>query len=655
MYNSRGNLIMAFHHVFSPIQIRGLELRNKVVFPAMGTKMASEDKFVTRQIIDYQVARAKGGNGLNFTEVCSVYAPASPRKFLSVAEDKFIPGLRELTDEVHEAGGKIGIQLWMGGMAAAHGDPAQQIVIPSPVAVPSTEYNIPGASIDTIKATVKAFGEAAKRSVEAGFDTIEFHAGHNYTPHAFLSPAFNKREDEYGGTLENRARYLIECIEAIRENIPEDMPLFMRIDAHDDYLESGLTIEDVIEFCKMAKVAGVDVLDVSRGNFSTAAIKYEVPPIDIPRNFNIENAARIRKETGMLTVGVGRINDPAQAEQLIADDLVDMVVIGRGQLADPEFCNKAIAGKVEDIVRCIGCNQGCYDSFVDENAPFITCLRNPALGREREYEIEKTSCPKKVLVAGGGIAGLEVAMTLKKRGHNPIIIEAGEKLGGQFALAGMAPRKEEMYVAAMDMARQAQAMGIKVLLNTPLTVELLKEIQPEELVMAIGSSPIKMNIKGADLPHVSNSHEVLAGLKKPMGNVVVIGGGLVGLEVAEHVSLKDNNVTVVEMQDEVAKDLGPLRKICVMESMYQEGIKSLTSAKCMEIKEKSILIDVQGEVQEIPADAVVVAVGSKSRPMDEIIVYCEENDLPIHIIGDALKARRALNAVAEANEVARLI
>ncbi len=646
---------MAFNHVFSPITIRGLKLENKVIFPAMGTKMGSEDKFVTRQIIDYQVARAKGGNGLNLTEVCSVYAPSSPRKFLSIAEDKFIPGLKELVDEVHQAGGKIGIQLWLGGMAAAHGDPAQKIVIPSPVPVPGTEYILPGATIETIKETIEAFGAAAKRSVEAGFDTIEFHAGHNYTPHSFLSAAFNKREDEYGGSLENRSRYLIECIEAIRANIPEEMPLFMRIDAHDDYLEAGLTIEEVIEFCKMAKGAGVDVLDVSRGNFSSAAIKYEVPPIDIPRNFNVQNAARIRKETGMLTVAVGRINDPEQADKIIADDLADMVVIGRAQLADPDFCSKASSGHIEDIVRCIGCNQGCYDSFVDENIPFITCLRNPALGREREYELKATDCAKKVLVAGGGVAGLEVAMTLKKRGHHPIIIEAGEELGGQFALAGMAPRKEEMYVAAMDMARQAKAMGIEIRMNTKLTVDLLKDMKPEELVMAIGSSPIIMNMPGADLPHVFNSHEVLAGLKKLQGDVVVIGGGLVGLEVAEQVSSVAKSVTVIEMQDQVAKDLGQLRKICVLENMYQSGIRSIVSAKCLEIKKKSVVVDVLGDIQEVPADSVVVAVGSRSRQMEDIKTYCAENSLPMHVIGDALKARRALNAVAEANEVARLI
>ncbi len=174
--------------------------------------------------------------------------------------------------------------------------------------------------------------------------------------------------DEYGGSLENRARFLLECIKSIRENIPEDMPLFMRIDAHDDCVEDGLTIEEVIQFCKWAKEAGVDVLDVSRGNFSSAAIKYEVPPVDVPRGFNVENAARIKKETGMITVAVGRINDPEQADEIIRSGKADMVVIGRAQLADPEFCNKAKNGNVDDIVRCVGCNQGCYDGFSNPDA-----------------------------------------------------------------------------------------------------------------------------------------------------------------------------------------------------------------------------------------------------------------------------------------------
>lgn len=645
---------MEFNNLFSPIKIRGMELKNRVEFPAMGTKMATEDRFVTQQIIDYHVARALGGNGLNFTEVCSVYEKAAPKKFLAICDDKYISGLKKLADAIHEAGGKAGVQFWLGGLAVAS-DPDAMIIIPSDMPVQGTDITIPGATVEIIKEAINTFGEAARRAVEAGYDCIEFHAGHNYVPHTFLSPAFNHRTDEYGGSLENRARFSLECIKAIRNNIPEDMPLFMRIDAHDDYLENGLTIEEVIEFCKMAKEAGVDVLDVSRGNFSTAAIKYEVPPVDLPRGFNVENAARIKRETGMITVAVGRINDPAQAEEIISSGKADMVVIGRAQLADAEFCNKAKAGDVDSIVRCVGCNQGCYDGFVSTEMPFITCMRNPALGREAEYALVKTNNPKKVLVAGGGMAGLEAAITLKRRGHNPIVCESGDSLGGQFVLAGAAPRKEEMMEAAIAMGEQAKREGVEIRLSTPITIELIEEVNPEEVIIAIGAEPMKLRVPGAELPQVTNSHAVLAGKVSVSGDVVVVGGGLVGLEVAEYLSGKVGKITVVEMLDQVAKDLGDLRKISVMESIYHSGINTLTNAKCIQIKDDAVIIEKARDVQEIKCNSVVVAIGAKSRSFDHIAAYCEEKKIPYHVIGDAVRARRALNSTAEAAALARQI
>lgn len=645
---------MAFGNLFKPIKIRGMELRNRIIFPAMGTKMATEDRFSTQQLIDYHVARVHGGNGLNMVEVCSVHGPSAPKKFLALSDDKYIPELKKLCDAIHEAGGKAGIQLWQGGLAVGS-DREAMIIIPSDMPIRGTEYTIPGASQEIINDVVKAFGEAARRAAEAGFDCIEFHAAHNYSPHSFLSPAFNRRTDEYGGSFENRSRFPLACIKAIRESIPEDMPLFMRIDAQDDYVESGLAIEDIISFCRLAGEAGVDVLDISRGNISSAAIKFEVPPVDLPRGFNVENAARIRRETGMLTVAVGRINDPAQAEGILSDGKADMVVIGRGQLADPEFCNKAFEGRVDDIVRCVGCNQGCFDGFVSTEMPHITCLRNPALGREVEYALAKTDSPKTVLVAGGGMAGLEAASVLKQRGHNPILCEAGESLGGQFLIAGAAPRKEEMREAAVSMGEQVKRAGVDVRTSTPVTSELLEKIAPQAVIVATGAEPIELNIPGADLPNVTNSHDLLSGKTAASGRVAVIGGGLVGLEVAEYLAEKGNAVTVVEMLDEAGKDLGQLRKICVMESIYMHGIKTLTNAKCVEIKADGVVVEKDGSVQEIKCDSVVVSVGAKPRGHREIEAYCAENGIPCYVIGDALKARRALNAVAEASKVAREI
>ncbi|WP_426350052.1 FAD-dependent oxidoreductase [Alloiococcus sp. CFN-8] len=646
---------MKYKNLFEPIILRGLQLKNRVVFPAMGSGFL-KNGHVTDSFIDYHVARALGGNGLNITEAAAVHGPSAPRDFLMrICDDECNPGLKRFTDAIHNAGGKACVQLWQGGVAAVSGDPEAMCIVPSDTNLGG--MICPGATVETIQEVVEAFGEAAKRAVETGFDCVEYHAAHGYSPHSFLSAAINKRTDEYGGSLENRARYSLECIKEIRKNIPDDMPLLMRIVAQDDYLENGLTIEDIIEFCKMAKKAGVDVLDVSRGNAHSAGIKYEVPAIDIPRSFNVDNAARIKKETGMTTIAVGRINSPEQAEEIISSGKVDMVVMGRAQIADPEFCKKAYSGDEDKIIRCIACNQGCVDRFMAPGNLSLSCLRNPAVGREKEYALKETAEPKKVLIAGGGMAGLEAAITLKQRGHMPTILEESDHLGGQFLLAGLAPRKEEMKEAAISRGAQAQSLGIDININTKVTTSLIEEYNPDAVIISTGGKPAKLNVPGKDLPHVLHSFDVMEEKETAKGNIVVIGGGLVGLEVAEYLSEKDgsNKITVLEMMDAVGKDLGVFRKICVMENLYMKGIQTIVNTKCMEIKETSVIVERDGEVQELPCDYVVIAIGSASNDYEELKSYCEGKKIPYYVIGDALKPRRAIDAIAEAAEIARAI
>jgi NADPH-dependent 2,4-dienoyl-CoA reductase/sulfur reductase-like enzyme len=538
-------------------------------------------------------------------------------------------------------------------------DPESIWVIPSEINFRGTA--IPGASVETIKEVVEAYGSAAKRAVQAGFDCIEFHAAHGYSPHCFLSKAMNKRTDEYGGTLENRARYLLEAIRSIKGNIPEDMPLLMRVVSKDDYVADGLKIEEIIEFCKMASKAGVDVLDVSRGNKfpigpNNFGMMLEVPPIDIPRGFNVDNAARIKRETGMITVGVGRINSPEQAEEILASGKTDLVAIGRGQIADPEFLAKAKAGEAESIIRCIGCNQGCYDG-ITSGAKKITCMRNPAVGREREYALKKAEVPKKVLVIGGGLAGMEAAIVLRQRGHEPVLLEETGEFGGQFLLAGVAPRKAEMREAAISRGKQTEKAVSDVRLNTRATQELLEEIKPDEVIVAIGAAPAKLGIPGEELPNVSSSFGALSGKELPKGRIAVIGGGLVGLEVAECLAEKEatTHVTVVEMLGSVGNELGMLRKIAVMQELAAKGIETITGAKCLAIQAGSISVEKDGTALEIECDSVVIAIGSKPRNYGEVKSFCERKGIPCHVIGDALKARKALNAIADAAEVARAI
>lgn len=630
-----------FEHLLSPIKIRGLELKNRIILPAMGTRMASEKGEITDRLIAYHAARAKGGCGLNIVEVAAVHRPSSPAHFVWICEDSLIEGHKKLTDAIHENGGKAGIQLWQGGLAVSM-DPSAQILLPSDMNL--GQYTIPGITLEQIKEIVFCYGQAARRAVEAGYDCIEFHLAHNYLPHSFLSGGLNHRTDEYGGSFENRCRFPLEVIDAIRNNIPEDMPLFIRIDAHDDFLEKGLTIEEVIDFCNIAKNHGVDVLDVSRGNILTAATIYEVPPIDVPQGFNIENASRIRKETNMLTIGVGRINHEDFAEKLLAEDKVDMVVMGRAQLADPELVNKLKEGRTQDIIHCIGCDQGCYDGFTDVvNREFITCMRNPNIGHEAEHTFTKTENPKHVWIVGGGVGGMEAAKVLKELGHEPEIFEASDHLGGQFIIAGKAPGKKEMEDATIEMAKQTERI-CKIHLNTKVTPEIIEEKKPDHVIIATGALPIALHLDDEDQIHHVQANDVLMGKEKLSGYIAIIGGGLVGLEAADYLATQGCKVTVLEMKDKIGADLGSLRQIAVMMKMNQLKVELKPSSKVNSLSKEGVVLE---SGQTIPCEHVVYAVGSKSVDNSELCSMMDKLSIPYQIIGDAKAARRALNAIEE--------
>lgn len=644
-----------FNSLFSPMTVRGTEFRNRIVLPAMGTRMANRDGSVSQRLVSYHAARAAGGCGLNMVEVSAVHTPSAPAFFVSLSEDSFVDGHKKLTDAIHAAGGKAGVQLWQGSIAASmDANGKAELLVASDMDM--GPFKLTAITKERIAEVVNCYKKAAERAVKAGYDCIEFHCAHNYLPHSFLSGGFNHRTDEYGGCFENRAKFPLECIRAIREAIPEEMPLFMRIDAHDDYLEGGLTIEEVIDFSKLAGEAGVDVLDVSRGNIITAASLYEVPPIDVPRGFNVDNAARIKKETGMLTMAVGRINHADQADEILKAGKADFVGMGRAQLADSDFCKKANAGDIDDIVHCVGCNQGCYDGFCDmANQPFITCMRNPGLGYEGEHKLIPAEKTKKVLIAGGGMGGMEAAVILKQRGHEPVICEASNQLGGQFIIAGMAPGKEEMKEAALSFGKQMEKMGIEVHYQTLVTAELLKEEKPDAVIVSVGASPIELKLSGIDKKPVWQANQVLLGEVKPKGKVCVIGGGLVGLETADALAEAGCQVVVVEMKEAVGEDLGSLRKIAVMQKMYMQKIESITGAVCKEITSEGVKVEKDGGEEVIACDEVIIAVGAKSNAHEDLTKACEELGIACHVIGDASKARRALNAIAEGYEVARTL
>ena len=639
-----------FDHLFSPFKVRGLELKNRIVMPAMGTRFC-EDRYITQRLIDYHVARAASGTALNIVEVSSVHTPSAPSMFVSISEDEYVPGHRKLVNAIHAAGGKAGIQLWQGSIAVGM-DPKAQMLVASDLPL-APGFTLPAVTHEQIDEVVACFGEAARRAREAGYDCVEFHCAHNYLPHSFLSGGINHRTDEYGGSLENRARFPLACIRAIRAALSDDMALLMRIDTFDDCLEGGMTIEDTIQFCRWAHEAGVDVLDVSRGNIISAASALEVPPLDLPRAFNVDNAARIRRETGIPTIGVGRINTAELADQILADDKVDLVVMGRAQLADADFVCKAREGRLADIVHCVGCDQGCLDGFADM-ARFpegITCLRNPQVGHETDWALAPAAAPKRVAVVGGGMAGLVAAQTLAYRGHKPVVFEAAEQLGGQFVTAGMAPGKQEMADAARSQAEQVVRQGVEVRMGTTFTPETLAAEKFDELVLANGATPVTL---GLDAKGAFVAHDVLDGrVEVPAGSAVVIGGGLVGLEVADYLASSGHAVTVVEMLEEAGADLGSARKVCVMGKLAKLGVDIRTSTKFVSMGDGSVTVEKDGAAEELSADAVVVAVGSRAVDNAALLAAAEAAGVPAHVIGDAVSPRRALDAIHEAFVLAK--
>ena len=638
-----------YEHLFRPLTIRGLTLKNRIVLPGIGTKM-SVNRHVSDQLIAFHLERVKGGCGLNVLEVASVHAPSAPQGFLGIHDDECLEGLARMTDTIHRAGGKASIQLWQGGINVMW-DESAEVLVPSDFPL-SDDVIVSAMSVERIEEVIEAYGQAARRAVEAGFDTMEFHAAHTYLPHTFLSQAFNHRDDEYGGSLENRMRFPLRAIDAIRNKMPDDMPLFMRIDAYDDFLEGGLTLEETVEFCNAAKAHGVDVVNVSRGNTVSDGLQYEVPPVDLPRGINVENASKIKERTGMLVQVAGRINTPDHADRIIARGACDLVGIARGQIADPFFAQKAAEEQDGRIVHCIGCNQGCYDAFTDFSKDHISCLRNPAVGRESEVDLSLVENPQRILVAGGGVGGMEAALSLNARGHEVVLVEKNSHLGGRFAAASCSPRKGEMIRCCTEMTNAVLASDIEVRLETD-ALSLANDEKFDEVICAIGARPAIPPIAGVDSGWVHLAEDVLLGKDIVSGKVVVIGGGLVGLETAEYCAQQGCEVVIVEMADTIGNGLGDLRKICVNQAIAESRIEIECNTKVLAISDAGVEVQTPSGNKTILADYVVLAVGYTPADSAEFLA-AYEGKAKVVCIGDALSPRKALDAIREGFELSQM-
>lgn len=641
------------HRLFEPISIRGMQLKNRYVMPPMVTNYAEEDGAVTQRLIDYHVARARGGVGLIIVEAS--YIRSDGRGFVNevgIHKDDLIPGLKRLVDEVHNAGAKIAIQMIHAGRQTSSAVTGVQPIAPSAVCCPVIQEIPRELTTKEIRQLEDDFAAAARRAKEAGFDAVEVHGAHGYLIAQFLSPFTNRRLDEYGGGLDGRARFAVEVVRKVRDTVGPDFPILFRISGA-EYVEGGLTLTQTRAITPMLIEAGVDAMHVSAGNYATAG-GIVVAPMEVEQAVLAPLARGIKEVSSVPVIVVDRLHDPFIAEQVLQLGQADMIAIGRALLTDPELPNKAQRGEFDEILTCISCNQACIGYLFQQQA--ISCLLNPACGRERDFAIVPTSSPKKVVVIGGGPAGLEAARVAALRGHDVTLLEEDSRLGGQFFLASVPHRKQILATALGWMIRHAYAAGAKIELGVKATADSVIQRSPDAVIIASGGVPIVPKVSGIDRDEVVIAGDVLLGLAPVQGtNVLVVGGGLVGVDVAEFLAVQGKRITIMDMLDSIAADMEQYRRYWVMKSLEEHGTQFLTKTTLKEITRDGVIVERDGRQESLGRfDTIVIATGY--RATGPSLAQQLQGRVPeVHTIGDAVDPRTAVEAIYEGGRTARSI
>jgi 2,4-dienoyl-CoA reductase-like NADH-dependent reductase (Old Yellow Enzyme family)/thioredoxin reductase len=628
--------------IFEPIQIGEMALKNRLVLPPMGTGY-SEGGRIGPRILNYYEARAKGGTGLIITEGIAPGVQSQGPRQLILGNDQDLSGWRELVRVVHQHGGKIAVQLHHAGYEHRKGTFTQ--VAPSALRVPARMIGVMGGlphelTVEEIKEIIGWHADATRRAREVGIDAVEIHAAHQYLIASFLSPASNKRQDQYGGSPENRARLLVEIIEAMKGAVGPDYPIWPRINVCEYGVEEGVTIEETRKVVPLVTKAGAKAIHAS----AYAAFSFITKaPLPDTHSYLVPLAEEVKKVTPVPVITVGRL-DLETGEKALVEGQADLIAIGRRLIADPDLPRKTIEKKVEEIIPCIGCYE-CIERLGSRNEGLI-CTINPATGREGERKISKADKIKTVWIIGGGPAGLEAAVVAALRGHRVTLIEKGEKPGGLLNVAALPPNKSDILPWLEFLTARIEKHGVVVRLKTEATAEMILKAKPEVVLLAQGGMPIKPPIPGADLPNVVSAEEVLRGKVTAGQQVVIIGGGQVGCETAHYLAVKGKDVTVIEITKRMAQGMGPMVRRRLMDGLKLNRVSMMTETKVDEIVEGGITVSTaDGQKNTFPTDTVILAVGYQKN--DLLQKALEGKGLEVHCVGDAAEPRGIMEAVRE--------
>ncbi|QTF06991.1 FAD-dependent oxidoreductase [Brenneria izadpanahii] len=636
--------MMKIENIFTPYYIGKCQIPNRLVVPAMVANMCPDGK-ASEQYIRYHEEKAKGGWGLIITEDYRINEHAAGYPAVAALYDESqIPSHKRFTDIIHQYDTKVFCQIYHAGRQANHRvNGGMRPVSCSPVPCPWNKEIPRELTVEEIRQLVKDFGTTALNAQKAGFDGIEIHAAHGYLIHEFLSFNCNHRIDEYGGTYNNRMRFLKEIMAEVREQVGDDFPISVRFSAQENS-EGGRRMFESRQMLMDIEEMGADVIHLSNGMYGVRSSIGIVASFFQQHGWNMDLAAEAKSFLKIPVITVGRVSEPAMAEDIISSGKADFVAMGRASLADPYWPNKARAAAENDIRHCIGCLQGCTASTY-QGVP-IYCLVNPELGHEFEYDYSKAKESKTIYVAGAGIAGMEAARAAAIKGHRVEIFEKKNTVGGQFISAAYPPFKGEFTTYTAWLFREIKKYeNITLHLNTELTAEMVKKAKPDKVILASGARPIIPNVPGIDNKNVVLAEDVLLGQADTGMNVLVVGGGMVGSETAAYLGVQcKSKVTLVELRDAIAMDLEAGIRDDLRDCLRRCYVDVMTNTSIAGVTDEGALLKRGDDIALFPCDTVVLAIGTKAWcPLaEELKGICE-----ITLVGDALKARQAIQASGE--------
>jgi len=652
-----------YPHIFQPFKIKNMTVKNRIVMPPMCGNLGGEYGQVTDNHIKYYEQRAKGGTGLIIVENSNIDYPlgSNGATQLRIDHERYIPGLCRLVDTIKKYGARTCIQINHAGASTnnerteGHG-----VVAPSNISSKEGGETPRSLSREEIHEIVRKFGKAAGRAQVAGFDAVEIHAGHSYLIAQFLSLATNKRDDEFGcGSLENRARLCVLVLEEVRRTVGPDFPIFVRIGA-DEFMEGGITLEDTFTFLKYFEPY-VDVIDVSAG--ANYTLEKQIETMSSPEGSKVYLSAEIKKRFTLPTITVGNIRNPEFADKVLADQHADFIAIGRGQICDPNWVNKAYQGEPEKIRRCISCNIMCVGNRIFSSRP-IKCSLNPDIIGDEEYKEHKVSSPTNVVVIGGGPAGLEAACTAAEVGCNTFLFEKEDEVGGLLRLIQRFPAKNKIHYFSEYLDQRIAGLKNLVVFHgkTPSYKEI-NELKPDMIINATGSSPSLPPIKGLR-EHVNQQDtsvytvtellkniDSFAGLKQK--KVVIAGGGAVGMDCAEFFAEQGAAVTIVERLPQLGIDLDPLTKKYLMGVIKAHDIKVLVDTNIQEVSLNQLSCSRKEDSFSLDFDIAVMCLGFRSEDQNVVAMreYYHARNIEFVNIGDSSRPRKIGYGVIEGRSI----